>query len=184
MMSFRIGFYRTALPIALTAMLLPSASWANQSSPQLDSCTPFLHNIFVLLGDIPVGTRCQTSRGGIFERVDRTNFGQAWKDPSGRIWSDTLTNLNFSSATQFCKALCATLPSQSDFEQESALEFQEVLPNLTTGFWTSTPAPESSDAMITFDAKNSAFTAIQENDSRAVRCVTIQTASSSPSWAE
>lgn len=42
------------------------------------------------LRNAPIGFKCITTKGAVFERVERENFGEAWKDPNGLIWSEVM----------------------------------------------------------------------------------------------
>ncbi len=84
------------------------------------------------LRNVPVGTRCTTSKSAIYERVSRENFGEAWKGPDRLIWSDRIgtTISDQFEAVKTCKNLGGTLPERVDFERGKASGFLEVLPNL------------------------------------------------------
>lgn len=98
--------------------------------------------------NLQVGEKFTTSTGAIFERVERTGFGSAWKAPNGTIWSETLEgkfqNLDLdgtqsingiiqkSAATEACKAIGGRLPTAEDFKQlVSYFEFDAEKNQLT-----------------------------------------------------
>lgn len=91
------------------------------------------------LRKVPVGFRCRTSKGAIFERVARGGFGEAWRDPDGKIWSDEVSESSSQpESAKLCKKRGGTLPSRKDFERAHALGFRQVLPHSDGWYWTST----------------------------------------------
>lgn len=90
--------------------------------------------------------KCSTSKGEVFERVVRANFGEAWKDSDGLIWSDVVGRSNQYDAVNKCKTLGGELPSRQDFERGKAKGIREVLPNMGDRcFWSSSVLPGSAD---------------------------------------
>lgn len=85
------------------------------------------------LRNAPIGFKCITSKGAVFERVARENFGEAWKDPDGLIWSRVMDGIRmydqntFAQATETCDGFKSILPSRKDFENGIANGFNEVL---------------------------------------------------------
>lgn len=88
---------------------------------------------------IPIGTRCTTSKGSVYERVLRANFGETWKGPDGLIWSDRVGSITDEyNAEVICKNLGGELPSMDEFKRNEAYGFREVLPNMKNRiFWSS-----------------------------------------------
>lgn len=88
----------------------------------------------------PVGTKCRTSKGAIFERVSRLNFGEAWRGPDGIIWSDVIGRKNHRDAFETCtEELGAFFPAQVAFENGESFGFREVLPGFSgRKFWVGT----------------------------------------------
>lgn len=95
---------------------------------------------------VPVGTKCKTSTGSIYERVYRANFGEAWKGPDGLTWSDQVGSGTQYEAVNICKNLGATLPSINDFIRGDGYGFLETLPNMRDRFfWSSSLYSSPSD---------------------------------------
>lgn len=118
-----------------------------------------------------VGFKCRTSKGSIFERVAKNNFGEAWKGPDGLIWSDFVGKYSQYDAVTTCKNLGGTLPSRADFERGEANGFREVLPNMKDRwFCSSSVHPKYSDHAYGFDGSvgNVGYVYRTVNDS--VRC--------------
>lgn len=89
--------------------------------------------------------KCTTSKGAVYERVSRDNFGEAWKGPDGVIWSDLVGQGSQDSVANTCKNLGGTLPERADFERGEANGFREVLPNMKDQwFWSSSVNPSAS----------------------------------------
>lgn len=88
----------------------------------------------------PIGTKCETSAGAIFERVERANFGVAWKGPDGLVWSDIVGNEHQLDAINLCRTVIGgRLPTRGDFEKGEMNGFREALPEMGHySQWTST----------------------------------------------
>lgn len=102
-----------------------------------------------------IGQQCRTSVGAIFERVEKQNFGEAWKlivstkktmIDRGLIYSDRLpwtysnkieSHLFETQAWEACKNKGGYLPSKEEFERGQENGFREILPNMIDAFWTS-----------------------------------------------
>lgn len=82
------------------------------------------------LREAPIHLKCLTSKGAIYERVSRDNFGEAWKSPRGVIWSDRVGLSSYFFARNVCAKIGAELPSREHFELGEAEGFREVLPNM------------------------------------------------------
>lgn len=142
-----------------------------------------------------VGFKCRTSKGGVFERVAKDAFGEAWRGPDGLIWSDFVgwaTNdgedkdgfVVDSAATRLCAKVGGMLPLRADFERGEANGFREVLPNMkevpnfyvqpptTYGrFWSSTADPDAPDgAYVFFGDRGAGIPDYFRSASQAVRC--------------
>lgn len=96
-----------------------------------------------------IHVKCITSKGSIYERVSRDNFGEAWKGPDGFIWSDRVGNDTQYDAVKTCRNLGGKLPDRAAFERGESYGFREVLPNMKDRYfwssevdWTSSPDPE------------------------------------------
>ncbi len=107
-----------------------------------------------------LGQKCRTSKGAIFERVERAKFGEAWKLVLGvakteidqeKIYSDRLPDLYGNrgehhwfetQAWEACQKLGGKLPSKEEFERGEMNGFREVLPNmLEYYFWSAVVHP-------------------------------------------
>ena len=131
---------------------------------------------------IQVGTRCTTSKGALYVRVSKENFGEAWKGPDGVIWSDYVGSkrntgdvkggiIIDSEATRLCKTLGGNLPERADFERGEANDFREVLPNMKDRyFWSSSVNPNVSGYAGDFNGSSGNFV-YYRNYSDSVRCV-------------
>ena len=90
-------------------------------------------------------TVCVTKKGAKFKRVQRTNFGKAWQDEAGMIWSDRIGRANHYYAIENCKAIHGKLPSRDDFIRAEANGIREVMPNMKDHwFWCSSVHPNVS----------------------------------------
>ncbi|MGZ3768263.1 MAG: hypothetical protein ACXVCP_15920 [Bdellovibrio sp.] len=83
--------------INLTIGILVSSVLSMSVARAEKQVLPFVFNtveacdkIFPDLRSAPIGSKCRTTKGAIFERVFKDGFGEAWKDPDGRIWSDMI----------------------------------------------------------------------------------------------
>lgn len=95
--------------------------------------------------------RCRSSKGHVFERVHRFGFGEAWKSPSGAIWSDLMPGLyhncqNFAGrrtitetpAAAICQRYSSNLPTYEDYDNGEREGIRDVLPrmDMVQWFWT------------------------------------------------
>ena len=100
----------------------------------------------------PIGFRCQTSKGTIYERVTRENFGEAWKGSDGFIWSDCVGAYKQQAAIEVCANLGGGLPSKADFERGELNGFRQVLPNMKyRWYWSSSVLPIGANKAYLFD---------------------------------
>lgn len=87
-----------------------------------------------------LGTRCQTSTGAVFVRVD---YG--WKDTEtkGKVWYDDMAkNLNQYSSKKLCSDKGQALPSKEDFQIAESHGFREILKDMKNRwFWSSSIYP-------------------------------------------
>lgn len=81
-----------------------------------------------------------------FRSKNFTKLGEAWTDPSGRIWGDAvrdekgkLVRMTQDDAISYCKGIGARLPSKQNWENLYRYTgARYVLPDQGDGFWTST----------------------------------------------
>jgi hypothetical protein len=76
-----------------------------------------------------VGSLYRTSEGAVFTRVSFKQFGSAWRDPEGNIWSANLGRFNFlpdaqetpgkphSAAMVACEKIGGRLPSLDEYKK-------------------------------------------------------------------
>lgn len=83
-----------------------------------------------------LGFRCESSAGGVFQRVWTLNLGKGWMDPDGFIWSAVPGKFNFLDAVRRCKSLDAALPRVSRLKSAYESGLGELFPR--TRYWTST----------------------------------------------
>ena len=87
----------------------------------------------------PVGFKCISSTGHIFQRVQKEGFGEAWQDGQKNIWSDKISASEYNPEKEKCTNLGAEVPSQEQFLEGQNDGINEVLPNLINiNYWTST----------------------------------------------
>jgi hypothetical protein len=121
--------------------------------------------------------KCTTSKGAVFERVSRDNFGEAWRGPDGWVWSDRLGSETQDRAIGLCRNIGAELPLRADFERGEANGFREVLPNMKINFaeeryfWTSSNLPSSDDNAYLFNGGSGIMTDNFLENKEDVRCV-------------
>ncbi|MBI2646171.1 MAG: hypothetical protein HYW85_03945 [Deltaproteobacteria bacterium] len=108
-----------------------------------------------------VGSKCKTSKGAVYERVNRDNFTEAWKGPEGMIWNgdNSTAAYKHQDAIDFCNKKGGVLPSKEDLQKGEANGFREVL-RMNYGFyWSSTLVEndankahnmQASDGLMTF----------------------------------
>lgn len=161
------------ISILLISVFLASASQANSSTPTIQSpalCSTLDHSTW-----IPVGTKCMTSKGSIYERVSRDNFGEAWKgvDVShSLIWSNMAGRSSLDEAVNTCKTLGGALPERADFKQGEANGFREVLPNMEgEWYWTSTIFSVEENYIFSGDAGDFGYSSPGRYGYASVRCI-------------
>lgn len=139
-----------------------------------------------------IGTKCYTTRGALYERVEQTTFNAAWKGPDGLLWGDHLGKASQKAAASLCINNFKSLPTIADFERGEAYGFREVLRDFDTynlprerptyydprgavrWYWTATQWPCDKTFAYEFVAVNSnpiaSFHAPKEK-TNSVRCV-------------
>jgi hypothetical protein len=123
----------------LKATLGQNLAPVTPSSPQPVDCGS------IDLRTAQIHVKCMTSKGTVFERVSRDNFGEAWKGPDGLIWSDRIGSNSQNYAMEMCKYLGGALPSRADLERGEAFGFREVLPRMKDQwYWSSSLNPVNS----------------------------------------
>ncbi len=123
------------------------------------------------LRSVVVGFKCRTSKGAIYERVARANFGESWKDSDGLIWSDYIGSHSQYDAVSLCQRLSGTLPARADFERGEANGFREVLPNMKDRwFWSSSVRPNYSAYAYDFNGDIGYIAYYNRDSNYAVRC--------------
>mgnify|MGYP001579336401 CR=1 FL=1 len=165
----------------LSASLLSVGAQAQEVCRNLESCRALRARvdarIVELEGALP--TRIAHGANGLETTFTRDSsiaaLNEAWRDPSGMIWGDIVTNDDHSirymdqyQATTYCESIGATLPSREDFARlrgymgatTAASEYSgsgytpQVLPNLyrtvdgrsvSNYFWSSSVHPGGSD---------------------------------------
>jgi hypothetical protein len=143
-------------------------------------------DISVNLRKAPVGFKCQTTQGAVFERVDAgADFGEAWKN-GDVIWSETFYGPRlrgeggayFSDAEAICAQKGGTLPTREQAEKGIAARMSEVVTNIYHTFWTTTLAPAGTTDItrpgdyITYGGKLDQVGSSEPNNAfGAARCV-------------
>ena len=94
----------------------------------------------VNIHEAPIGYKCRTSRRAVFERVERDGFGEAWKGPDHRVWSQVIETNTQQGAIYSCLNLGGELPSPEAFMRGQQAAYQEVLSNES---FSTTHDPES-----------------------------------------
>ena len=124
------------------------------------------------LRNAPVGTKCRTSKGAVFEKVFRLNFGEAWKEPDGLIWSDVVGRANHRTAFEICtEKLGAFFPSQYAYEKAEAFGFREVLPGFSgRRFWVATT--DYIDTPVFFGDYGTVLATLDPSSELDFRCAT------------
>lgn len=88
----------------------------------------------------PAGTKCTSSSGQVFEKVVRAGFTEAWRDPSGLIWSESIQYPEGGYINRFYEAwdACADRGAYLPLVSEGlALESSDPLPHARSyEFWT------------------------------------------------
>jgi hypothetical protein len=127
------------------------------------------------LRTVDVGFKCRNTKGKIYERVAKANFGEAWKGPDGLIWSDIVDHDTLYDAFGICKKLGGKLPTREDFELGEANGFRKVLPNMKDQwYWSSSPHPVSDDIPYEFNGNGGDDNVISGHTTSqldAIRCV-------------
>lgn len=95
--------------------------------------------------DAKVGTKCKTSVGVIFERVQLLNSADlAWRDTVAKFnWLDGVeNNLSNKEAEAFCRDRKASIPGVFTFKMSEIHKFREILKSLTGNVeWEDRSAP-------------------------------------------
>jgi len=129
----------------ILALLIGLVS-ATEASAGIPSCES------LNLRKVPVGTKCVTSKGAVYQRVARAYFGEAWQGPDGVTWSDSFgRTTDYQVSHDRCLSIGARLPTVDDFNRGHVSGFLEVLPKMKTldnpwsdlfggdHYWSSTP---------------------------------------------
>lgn len=132
-----------------------------------------------------------TTTGAVFSQ-DRSFLllGEAWLDPKGLIWGDTVMEsgravrpMNYLDANRYCTSIGAQLPTKDEFNQlreymgwtsEDPKGYSpQVLPNFSDyyWFWSSTPYSDHPDFAYGFASFQGDFDYDLINNAYAVRCV-------------
>ncbi|MGK5089088.1 hypothetical protein WDW86_16140 [Bdellovibrionota bacterium FG-2] len=124
------------------------------------------------LREVRTGFKCRLSKldgegaVNVFERVERAGFGEAWKDPSGLIWSDILgRSTKYQQAEKVCADVGGRLPTPLEESRmrgafvQGSTEGKKLLPNFNQVSWMK-DGPETQGAWI--------FSRLKK---RPVRCV-------------
>lgn len=115
-------------------------------------------------------------------------LGEAWRDPSGLIWGDTvmesgkmLRSMNYADASRYCVSIDARLPTKDEFSRlreymgwtSEGGYSPQVLPHFSEyyWFWSSTPFPDDPDFAYGFSSFQGEFDYDLINNAYAVRCV-------------
>mgnify|MGYP001576621422 CR=1 FL=1 len=120
----------------LKKSLVTLATYMSATPGKIKACAASSIN---LLQKAPLGFKCQTSQGAIFERVSVYSF-PGWKGPDGLVWSDGFCEecqQRQAEAKKTCKSLLAKLPTVADYRRGEANGFREILPNMHKRYWTS-----------------------------------------------
>ncbi len=156
---------RLGLTVILAAFLLS----VSQSSTWAASSLPDCHN--VNLRTVAVGFRCSVENWWIFERVERSGFGEAWRAPDGVIWGDRITIASQFDGMQICAKLGGTLPSKQDFHNCNDGGRRIVLPNFHGEYYWSGSFNEGWDNADAYNCNGGSAQANRYNPCYAVRCV-------------
>ena len=119
------------------------------------------------------GEERETKTGAVFTCDDSyPDLGEAWRDPSGLIWGDTVKEtdgtihgMNHYNAIAYCDSIDARLPSKEEFIQfrqymgaqpERLMGYShhddKILPNLKSyRFWSSSVDPDNIDLAYDFN---------------------------------
>jgi hypothetical protein len=137
--------------------------------------------------------RVAKNTGAIFTRDNSCpTLGEAFRDPSGAIWSGVAKEngevklVNFDEASAFCDSVGAELPTFDDFSQlqeylgsESRYGYSpyaeggklEVLPNLLHTFWGAAD-PRMPDQVTLFSGRSGyPIAGSRDSNASAVRCI-------------
>lgn len=115
-------------------------------------------------------------------------LGEAWRDPNGLIWGDTVTEsgrdirpMNYPDANHYCASIGARLPTKDEFNKlreymgwtSEGGYSPQVLPHFSDyyWFWSSTPFPDDPDFAYGFSSFQGEFDYDLINNAYAVRCV-------------
>lgn len=171
------------LALSLAASTFVNTSYANPANLNdgLYDCTQ-LHEELRLRFNVgsaqdlsaPVGTKCETSKSAIFERVSDDNFGNAWKGPDGLIWGMShASSFSQQKAIEICKSLGGRLASKSEFERNEANGIREALDylNNSNAFWTSTIMSPYTLYAFVYDGYVGGTTYVKRSYPESVQCV-------------
>lgn len=95
------------------------------------------------LRTVLVGFKCKTSKGGVFERVFRPSFGEAWRDPDGMVWSFYTGTYGYNGARASCRRINGSLPTLTHFENAEANGIREVVGFSRERWYWSSTSPDS-----------------------------------------
>jgi hypothetical protein len=180
------GFLRVSFVVCLSQYAFAIAVDAQRRQSHAQERVPSCADYGVNLRRVPAGFRCRTSKGKIFERVSRSDFGEAWRDSTGVIWSDLLGEASNdgpiqsllvvnSEATRICSSAGGTLPTRAEFESGLRQGFEEVLPNLETKqdrwYWSRSAHPSDPDSGFYYSSYYGDIFAVFRDYSGSVRCV-------------
>jgi hypothetical protein len=121
----------------------------------------------------PVGLKCMTTDGSVYERVSVSGFGMGWKAPNGLVWSGRLAfRVDYNTAADLCDQLGGEIPSRNDFMLGQVHGLREVLQE-TKYFnqWTSTTCGDEASYMTGTDGGPDVECEYRSNQSASVRCI-------------
>jgi hypothetical protein len=125
--------------------LPPRTSGGSQATPSLSRSVDNskIYNCQDLQDkNAPVGTKCKTTIGKLFMRVDRPNLLEAWKMcdtddcKKGYVISGVIERgRGYFDSVRICGRLGAVIPDPDKFLEAIDYRIYEVLPNLTENSW-------------------------------------------------
>jgi len=95
----------------------------------------------------PLGFKCLSYWGVVFEKVDGGTLGESWRGNDGVIWGDVIGQYDFQDAFKACEAIGAKLPDLAVYQHGYHSGMDGVLPHMGNAqgygvsFWTSTSVP-------------------------------------------
>ena len=118
-----------------------------------------------------VGTRCQTSKGFEFVRVEN-----GWSDKNGKTWYDEMKrDTNQYDSEKYCNDSGKVLPSKGDFELVESHGIREVFKDLNDRwFWSSSITPDHLDGAYYMDGRYGYVDFVSHEvryDNHSARCV-------------